>query len=98
MKLTISGKEYETPEFSAADFDDWRAEIGIVNNAAKDKSYMDIQAASIKVIIGFLKACFPELTDDRAIMKSIPNRLVISIFGELLYGKKDAAPPTPNAG
>ena len=92
MKLTISGKEYETPEFSAADFDDWRAEIQTVNNASKDKTYIEVQSASIKVIVGFLQASFPELTDERAIKKTIPSRRVIPTFGELLYGKKDAAP------
>jgi hypothetical protein len=94
MKITIAGKEYDTPEFSAADFDDWREQIEIVNNTAKERSYMDLQAASIKVIVGFLQANFPELTDERAIKKAIPNSRVIAMFGELLYGKKDAAPPT----
>jgi|ERR1700680_2298843 len=98
MKLTINGKEYETPEFSAADFDDWRSDIELVNNASKDKTYMQIQASSIKVIVGFLQASFPELTDERAIKKSIPNSKVITFFGELLYGKKDVAPPQQNAG
>ncbi len=97
MKLTINGKEYETPEFSAADFDDWRLEIETVNNAGKDKSYMEVQAASIKVIVGFFQATFPELTE-RDIKKSIPSKSVIPMFGELLYGKKDAAPPPQNAG
>ncbi len=71
MKLTISGKEYELPEFSAADFDDWRTEIEIVN-ASKDRTYPEVQDASIKVIVGFLQASFPELTDERAIKKAIP--------------------------
>ncbi len=96
MKLTISGKEYETPEFSAADFDDWRAEIEIVN-ASKDRAYLEVQDASIKVIVGFLQASFPELTDEWAIKKSIPARRVIPTFGELLYGKKDdASAPQPS--
>ena len=77
MKLTISEKEYDTPEFSAADFDDWRAEIEIVNNTGKDRTYLDVQAASIKVIVGFLQASFPELDDPRAIKKAIPSRNVI---------------------
>lgn len=97
MKLTINGKEYETPEFSAADFDDWRAEIETVNNASKDKSYMEVQAASIKVIVGFFQANCSDLTE-RDIKKAIPSRSVITTFGELLYGKKDAAPPPQNAG
>ena len=53
---------------------------------------MEVQTASIKVIVGFLKASFPELTDELAIKKAIPSRSVIPIFGELLYGKKDATP------
>ena len=55
-------------------------------------------AQPIKVIVGFEQASFPELTDERAIKKAIPNSKVISLFGELLYGKKDAAPPQQNAG
>jgi hypothetical protein len=92
LKLTISGKEYETPEFTAADFDDWRAEIETVNSATKNKTFMDVQTASIKVIVGFLQASFPELQDERAIKVAIPSRSVIPIFGEMLYGKKDVAP------
>jgi hypothetical protein len=92
LKLTISGKEYETPEFSAADFDDWRTEIETVTTT-KNKTVMDVQTASIKVIIGFLQANFPELTDELAIKKAIPSRNVIPTFGELLYGKKEAASP-----
>ena len=91
MKLTISGKEYETPEFSAADFDDWRTEIETVNNATKDKTFMDVQSASIKVIVGFVQANFPELTE-RDIKKAIPSGNVIPTFGDMVYGKKDAAP------
>jgi hypothetical protein len=93
MKLTIAGKEYETPEFSAADFDDWRSEIELINNASKDKTFMEVQAASIKVIVGFIQANFPELQDDRDIKKAIPAARVIPLFGELLYGKKDGDSP-----
>lgn len=95
MKLTIDGKDYEFPEFSAADFDDWKADIEVANNTAKDKTFIDVQGAAIKVLVGFAKASFPELSDDRAIKKAIPSRLAIRMFGELLYGKKDDAPPTP---
>jgi hypothetical protein len=88
LKLTISGKEYETPEFSAADFDDWRPEIEIVNNASKDKTYIEVQTASIKVIVGFVKANFPELQDDRAIKAAIPSRSVIPPLASCCTGKK----------
>jgi hypothetical protein len=105
MKLTIQGKDYEFPEFSAADFDDWKSEIEIANNTAKDKTFIDVQGAAVKVLVEFAKASFPELAHadnpvderlkDRAIKKSIPSRLAIKMFGELLYGKKDDAPATP---
>jgi hypothetical protein len=95
MKLTISGKEYVLPDFSAADFDDWTTEIEAANNTAKDKNFMQVQSAAIRVIVGFVQACYPELTDERAIKKAIPSRSVIQMFAELLYGKKDDAPPTP---
>jgi hypothetical protein len=53
---------------------------------------MEVQAASIKVIVGFLQAIWPELTE-RDIKKAIPSARVIPLFGELLYGKKDGTQP-----
>jgi hypothetical protein len=36
------------------------------------------------VIVGFVQACYPELTDERAIKKAIPSRSVIQMFAELM--------------
>jgi hypothetical protein len=95
MKLTVDGKEYELPEFSAADFDDFRAEVEILQ-AYKEKSYLEVHAAYAKILTGFVKIHFPGL-EERSIKRAIPNRSVEKIVVELLYGKKDDAPATATA-
>jgi hypothetical protein len=92
MKLTIDGKDYELPEFSAADFDDWPEQVEILQTG-KDRKYTEVHAAAIKILTGFVKVHFPDL-EDRSIKRAIPNKDVMKLVGELLYGKKDDAPTT----
>jgi hypothetical protein len=99
MKLKIKDKDYEVPEMSAADFDDFAEEIKATQ--AYDKAnWIEGRGTVLKVIVSFLKSYYPDLKDldDRDIKAGIPNSQIAKIFPLMLNGPKEDAPPPQITG